>query len=244
MLQLFYLPDSTLIDHRGSPVENLTGDPNPDPLPLEDTPMITGITVITGGNNIPVVQSDRARVIGAGAGECDIGETRARAASVYRGHVARAPVIGDPDEYAKGLPLENGPISGSPVPVITGDLTGDLTGDPALFAPLPRSLWRKDIEDAGEAWRYYEEMTAAGYRVRLAGLLNPDRWEVTAPSNEPTPAPALPAGMARTFATFADAWRYWKGITGYACGLQRDQAAGCYQVAAPVFRIDTRKGAA
>ena len=55
---------------------------------------------------------------------------------------------------------------------------------------------------------------------------------------------ALPAGMARTFATFADAWRYWTGITGYACGLQRDTAAGGYQVAAPVFRIDTRKGAA
>ena len=90
MLQLFYLPAPTLIDHRGSPVENPTGDPNSDPLPLEDTPMITGITGITGGNNIPVVQSDRARVIGAEGGECDIEETRARARNMSPIHTCRA----------------------------------------------------------------------------------------------------------------------------------------------------------
>lgn len=232
MPQLFYLPDPTPADHRRSPVKNVTGDPNSASLPLDTTPPITEITGITSKKNRSTVQETRAlygeEVQGA-VREGDIEEKRARAQDVYRGHVVRAPVIGDLAGYAKPLPLENDPIAGQIPPVILPVITGDL----AQRGALPRALWRRDLTSHADAWRHYEAMCAAGYQVCLVGRAVPEQWDVCAPVAAAATPPALPTELARDFVTFVEAWRYWGSLAGYARALWRDEARSCYHVGPP-----------
>ncbi len=97
--------------------------------------------------------------------------------------------------------------------------------------PLPRSMRRQNLEDGAEAWRYFDAMIGAGYRVRLVFRMDPDRWHVLAPAAEEPPPPPLPGELARSFETFAEAWGYWSEQSGYDRVLSRD--SGRYLVTAP-----------
>lgn len=107
--------------------------------------------------------------------------------------------------------------------------------------PLPRAMWRQNLEDGAEAWRYFDAMTGAGYRVRLVFRMDPDRWHVLAPAAEEPPSPALPGELARSFETFAEAWGYWSEQSGYDRVLSYEGVAqtatqkkgGRYLVTAP-----------
>lgn len=99
--------------------------------------------------------------------------------------------------------------------------------------PLPRTLWRLDLTSHADAWRHYEAMEAAGYRVQLVGHADAQTWDVCASVAAAATPPALPAELARDFATFVEAWRYWGSQAGYVRALWRDETRSCYHVGPP-----------